>query len=473
MTANYGHGHDLHPHRSPNDHGCGSAGGDGGPPPAEWYWRPEVCPVLAARDIAALYRLLRDEGGLTQRTIARLTGQSQSEVSEILAGRRVLAYDLLVRIAEGLGIPRELMGLSYGQDGIYGEKVTDTDTAKGVSAEMMRRHVIALSAIATFGGPVVGELLELFPDPSPVPLPSRLGVIHLEKVRDLTRRLGEAGNPSISDPEVLSAATTWATRLLGVPAADPVRRALMVAVAELHIEAGWAGFDAGRYGRAMFHYARGLELATEAGNAYCQTLAMNYAGLATVEHGHPNDGLKILQIGELKALDIPPDEQRAVVIGENGKAAVEAVARATSATVLNRLGHPDAADTMQAKARQLWTPTPSDTYGDLDRPAACLELERGRLEAAEQLAAASVRRWEGGSQISRTQSGIVLATIYVKAGEPDGMRMAHHAVTAAMKITSVRVHQRLLPLIAVLEARRGPDAHELARMARQVATTQL
>jgi len=470
MTVSHGHGYDLHRHRSSEELDGGSAGGDGAPPPAEWYWRPEVRPVLAAHDIAALYRLLKDDG-LTQRTIARLTGQSQSEVSEILAGRRVLAYDLLVRIAEGLGIPRELMGLSYGQDGTYGAKFTDTP--EGVSPERMRRHMIALSAIATFGGPVVGELLELFPDPSPVPLPSRLGVIHLEKVRDLTRRLGEAGNASVSDPEVLSAATMWAMQLLGVPAAEPVQRALMVAVAELHIEAGWAGFDAGRYDRAMFHYARGLELATEAGDAYCQVLAMNYAGLATAEHGHPNDGLKMLQIGELKAFDIPPDEQRAVVIGENGKAAVEAAGRANSATVLNRLGHPDAADTMLAKARQLWTPTPSDTYGDLDRPAACLELERGRLEAAEQLAAASVRRWEGGSQISRTQSGIVLATIYVKAGEPDGIRMAHHAVTAAMKIASIRVHQRLLPLIAVLEARRGPDAHELARMARQVATVRV
>ena len=61
--------------------------------------------VLAERDIAALYRLLKGEG-VTQRQIAALTGQSQPEVSDILAGRKVLSYDLLVRIAVGLGIPR-------------------------------------------------------------------------------------------------------------------------------------------------------------------------------------------------------------------------------------------------------------------------------------------------------------------------------------------------------------------------------
>jgi hypothetical protein len=32
-----------------------------------------------------------------------------------------------------------------------------------------------------------------------------------------------------------------------------VNRALMVAVAELHVEAGWSGFDAGLYDRAMHH----------------------------------------------------------------------------------------------------------------------------------------------------------------------------------------------------------------------------
>ena len=75
------------------------------------YHRDDMRAVLAAHDIAGLYQLLKD-AGLTQRDIARLTGQSQSEVSEILTGRRVLSYDLLVRITEGLAIPRELMGLS-------------------------------------------------------------------------------------------------------------------------------------------------------------------------------------------------------------------------------------------------------------------------------------------------------------------------------------------------------------------------
>jgi len=221
----------------------------------------------------------------------------------------------------------------------------------------------------------------------------------------------------------------------------------------------------------MFHYARGLELATEAGDAYLQAVALTQAGLATVEHGQPNDGLKMLQWGEFKTWTIPPDEQRAVVVGVSGRVALQACGQADSATALAELDCWDAANTALTKSRELWTPTRADPYGDLDRPAACLELKRGRLNAAEPFAAASVRRWESGSRRGRTQAGVVLATIHVRAGEPDGLRLAHGAVTGASKLSSMRARQRLVPLADALEARPGSDHRELARMARQVAAT--
>ncbi len=39
----------------------------------------------------------------------------------------------------------------------------------------------------------------------------------------------------------------------------------------------------------------------------------------------------------------------------------------------------------------------------------------GRYDVAEQFPAASVRRWEG-SQVSRTLSAVVLATVHVRTG---------------------------------------------------------
>jgi len=183
----------------------------------------------------------------------------------------------------------------------------------------------------------------------------------------------------------------------------------------------------------------------------------------------------MLQYAGVKAADIPLDEQRAVVVGEVGRAAVQAVVLVAEATALSGLDYSEAAqsaDTAMVKARELWTPTPADPYGDLDRPAACLELERGHLDTAEPFAVASMRRWEGRSR-SRTQSAIVLAAIHVRAGEPRGLQLAHSAITAAAELTSVRARRRLEPLAAALAARRGADAEQLARMARQVATTRV
>jgi transcriptional regulator with XRE-family HTH domain len=449
------------------------------------YDRPEVRPILAQHDIAGLYRALND-AGVPQRQIAELTGQSQSEVSEILKGRRVLSYDLLVRITEGLAIPRERMGLSWrgpdgthaGPDGAYGGQVTVANP-EGVD-EMLRRRrqVIELGAGVAVGAPLakLAQLLERLelPDPSPVTLPSQLAGIHVAKARDLTRRLGDARRAYGPDPEVSSASAAWTSKLLDVPGAEPVKQALVVAVSELHIEAGWEAFDAGLYDRAMYHYGCALKLATEAGDAYCQAVALNRAGLATVEHGDPNEGLKMLQCGGVTALHVPPDEPRAVVVGGSSRAAVRAIALADEATALSGLDYPEAAqaaDTALAKSRELWQPTPAEPNGDLDRPAACLELDRGRLDAAEPFAAASVRRWEGVSQVGRTHSAVVLATIHVRAGEPRGLQLAHGAITSAGKLTSARVRRRLEPLTAALEARRGSDAEQLARMARQVAAT--
>ncbi len=432
----------------------------------QWYERPEARAVLAARDVGGVYRLLQRDG-VTQREIAGRTGQSQSEVSEILRGRQVRDVTVLERIVDGLQVPRAFMRLSGGAD------VGDGAYPDPEEVEAMYRRVLLASAGVAFAGRPVDKLGQLLALPGPVPLPSRIDWVQVARVRDLTRRLGATGITDYGDPAVLTAAAAEAERLLSVSGAEPVKRALMVAVAELHIDAGWAGFDAWCYDRAMHHFRTALELATAAKDAYLQAYALNSAGLVTREFGHPDDGLKMLQFGLVKAWDIPRDEQRAVVVGEIGKAAVEACARAAAATALADLGHQDAAEREMATARGLWSATRADPFGDLDRPAALLALRRGRLDVAESFAAASVRRWEGISRVGHVQSGIVLATVHVRAGEPHGLPVAHAAITAATKLSSVRARKRLEPLVAALAARPGRNERDLAQMARQVVSARV
>jgi hypothetical protein len=80
------------------------------PDPAIWDL-PEMRAAVASRDIGWIYSILRRHG-LSQPEIAVLTRQSQPEVAAIMAGCRVLAYDVLFRIARGLGFPLCLAGLA-------------------------------------------------------------------------------------------------------------------------------------------------------------------------------------------------------------------------------------------------------------------------------------------------------------------------------------------------------------------------
>jgi hypothetical protein len=291
-------------------------------------------------------------------------------------------------------------------------------------------------------------------------------------VRQETQALRAASRAHGANLRGASATVDWATGLLELPGAERVKRALMVAVAELELQAGYAAFDAGLYDRAMHHYTHGLELAVQAGDAYLQTLALNYLGLATVEHGRPHDGLAMLQIGHVIAEGIPTDDERLRVSWGGSWGGLQACGLADSATALALMGDPKGADIKLARGRELWQPTPADPSGDLDQVAARLEVDRGRLEAAEPFAAASVRRWETvGCKCTRTLSGILLATIHVRAGEPDGLRLAHNAITGVSKISSFRARQRLVPLAAALDARPSSDARELARAARHLTTT--
>ncbi|MBV9141693.1 MAG: hypothetical protein JO115_12375 [Pseudonocardiales bacterium] len=311
------------------------------------------------------------------------------------------------------------------------------------------------------------------PDPSPITLPSRTQGLHVMQVRQEAQALRAASLAHGANIQGASATVDWATGLLELPGTERVKQALIVAVAGLQLQAGYIAFDAGLDDHAMHHYTQGLELAVQAGDAYLQTQALNYLGLATVEHGRPNDGLAMLQIGHLIAEHIPADDERLRVFWGGSRAGLQANGLADSATALALMGDPKGADIKLARGRELWQPT-ANPVGDLDQVAARLELSRGRLEAAEPFAAASVRRWEtGNDNKARTLSGILLATIHVRAGEPDGLKLAHNAITSVTKISSFRARQRLIPLAAALDARPSTDARELARAARYLTTTRV
>lgn len=147
---------------------------------------PTARHALAHRDITAVFRILRD-AGVTQTRLARATGQQQSEVSEIIAGRQVQSAVLLERIADGLGIPRGWMGLAYAPDLVAEPAAPDDAETEDERRSNLLRHAATL----LYGQPVFGPAAPISIEHTATPVPHRIDLGDVKQVAAITDRLGQ------------------------------------------------------------------------------------------------------------------------------------------------------------------------------------------------------------------------------------------------------------------------------------------
>lgn len=183
--------------------------------PATWEQR-DMRRALASRDLKSVYERLQ-RVGISQRHIARLTGQSASEVYEVLKGRRVMAHDVLVRIADGLGVPRGYMGLAYDEST---EVALDLATAACSAQESERdqvRTLLSHAANVTMGTSV-NEVARWWQpvDREVAPAPSNIGLCDVEHLQALTAAMRALdyrhGGGACRD--AVAAQVRWAQQLL-------------------------------------------------------------------------------------------------------------------------------------------------------------------------------------------------------------------------------------------------------------------
>jgi hypothetical protein len=138
------------------------------------------------------------------------------------------------------------------------------------------------------------------------------------------------------------------------------------------------------------------------------------------------------------------------------------------------MGGPDEATRCLAEAHDGWEPRDAFEHGESDLETAVIQLDLGRLDIAEQFAASAVRTYGEGHRVGHTMAELLLAEVHIRAGEPQGLTLAHQAIDGVSTHQSVAARrERLVPLAAALEARPGTDTRELARTARQIAETRI
>lgn len=264
-----------------------------------WWARPELSTALANRNVPAVYEFLQVKG-FSQTRIAALTGQSQPEVSAILAhGRQVAAYEVLVRIADGLGIPRGLMGLAHTTAGDQ----TDGDTTT-VDSQARRRDHLGLLAKITMGASLgAAELVTLAGPATTAPVPRQLDAGHVHRVEALTLALQAQHRAVGGEPcrEAVVGGLNWATGLRRCTMTDTVRRALDRALADLEQLAGWASHDLRLSGAAEHYYVRSVYSAKLADEPVLLVNALNRLGWLYFRDGHRGDAARVYRLAALAA----------------------------------------------------------------------------------------------------------------------------------------------------------------------------
>jgi len=423
--------------------------------------------ALAAREVSSIYKQLR-RNGVSQRQIAAMTGQSQSEVSEILKGRQVMAYDVLTRIADGLGVPRGYMGLAYDEATAARVAVTRETPEAEEPENVKRRKFLAHAAQIAVGANVLGaDAGNWVSSPLLTPAPGRIGMTDVRQVEAATRALRsldyQYGGGFCRDAVV--AQLTWGQQMLSSSSSDGVKQRLQIALADLHNLAGWTSFDVGLIDSARNHFGKALELAREGDSEQLIANILYRMGRVYLHKDAPDEALKMFQLGQVAAQQSGSELAVAVICANQGWAYA-------------MMGHEDQAVQSLGRCRDEFQRSnlaeapdwvrffnETDVYSMIGTVHAALALQDGKHT---KYAIPALNRALGDWDDSMTRNQVFnmssLATMHLIEGDiSHGAKVGRGAVELAEGLKSRRVRDRMRPLLVEADKRRNNgDARDLA-----------
>ncbi|MFF4836570.1 helix-turn-helix domain-containing protein [Streptomyces sp. NPDC001315] len=210
---------------------------------------PQMREALRAHDFGTVFRLAREETGISYQRLAAECGIKPERVGALARGRgRVESYDKIAVIADALRIPGSMVGLAPRP----WETAVDTVAVR-------RRDVLTAGAVG---------LAATLPGVLSPSAPGRVGTRAVAQLRERTARLRRLD-------DILGGGDTWrvyaseyqATKgvLRNGTYGESVGRELLALAAEQAQQAGWAAFDGGRERDATTLYRESRSAAEEAG----------------------------------------------------------------------------------------------------------------------------------------------------------------------------------------------------------------
>ena len=294
------------------------------------------------------------------------------------------------------------------------------------------------------------------------------------RLEEITRRLRvmdhEHGGGSCRDAVV--AQLGWAHQLLRADARGDATRDLHLAVADLHMLAGWTSFDVGVIGAARRHFARALEHARFVEEASLMAKALYCFGRLHLHHGWATQAIRTLHVGQVIAQQ--SGYGRAVAMTQANLAWAYALTGDTRRT-LDAIGR--ARDEF-ARSEHLEAPRWLMFFDSAElqalRGTALAALPQPspahRAEAIERFSLSTAMR-ELPQARPRAFELTALAWLLIDDGAVEqGIRIGNEAVDVAVQLRSRRVVDRFAPLRTRLAKRlTDADAHDLAERIKRLS----
>jgi transcriptional regulator with XRE-family HTH domain/tetratricopeptide (TPR) repeat protein len=428
--------------------------------------RPQMRMALARHDISEVYRLL-GAAGVSQRRIAALTGQNQSEISDISQGRQVQAYDLLARIADGLGIPRGYMGLAFTDTLTYRLATTTTTTTTPEDYLMERRTFLGLVSKIVMGAALTpAELSLIATAPAAAAVPRQVGPTELTQLHALTGMLRayDAAHGGGSCRDAILAHTQRAEALLTASCPEQTRPQLLGAVAETKTLAGWVAHDLGLAKEARQHLAGALQLTQQANDPAHSAIVLYYLGRVPLDNGDPIEALKLFQLGQIAAQDSRCVTPVAFLLANEAVAYAHLGDARQAMTALRRAEdeYAHAHHDQQPEFTRLFDHVALNTAAGRVHSQLGLTDPHHRQRAVDHLTQTLDGETTGRTR-QRTFNRAWLATCLLADGDPTtGAQMGIQAIDAARDLASPRLLEQLAPLQT--QARRysqHPDLRQL------------
>lgn len=428
--------------------------------------------ALRNHDLAFVFRGLKGYG-YSQRSIGELTQQSQSEISDIMGGREVLAYPVLVRIADGLRIPRGYMGLGrydHGEQTPVEEALTVGATTNDEVEEIRGALKHAAEVMMGTALPETERWWQPLAE-ARTPVPDKIGSIDVANLEHLTRilRAVDYQNGGGACREAVIAQTAHARAMMRSVCTEDVRRRLHLAVADLHNLAGWTSFDVGLHSNARLHFSLALEQAKGADNLSLAANILYRQGRVHLHRGFLDQALRFFQLGQIAAQDAEDPLTVAMLHANlgwthammgNSSKALSALGRAEDEFVRGEDNLPawvaffGAAD-LSALTGMVYSLLPGD--GNVDM--AIINLSN------------SIEARGDGTARSTIFELTALSATRLRAGDTSGgVADGTQAVVLAEQVRSVRTIDRLGPLRQAAQAH--PDDEGAVELVHRIATLQ-